>query len=410
MFRRQLSNSVIYTLLQVVSAGSAFFLSWVVLFHGSDEQYALHASIIGLSSFAAGFMSSLLSYQIVQASLIYGHSFLPAATHVLTLLSSLTLIVSLSIAPLFSIQFVHISLIVMIGFCIALKDACFSYFISSSKGRPLIAAQSLQVLILFFLTVMVFPLGSQIDAVFSLSVYGLSISSAAAFGCFFVYKNYCKNSAMPFYGVLQIVLRNALWPALQHLSQSLRAYVYFFTSALLGSLQDIASIAAARMVVTPALLVVPTFSAILISEYTKRNLSKDIVSTLKLQKKTSVLMLSGLFSFGLIVLFAWPFFSERLLPSHYHHIGPLVLAWFVYAANFILRMSFEWVLRGGMRFKEVSSASVISAILSLPLSLGLFVAFGAVGVIYAMAILEALVMVILYRNMHRVLKRSDLVH
>lgn len=92
--------------------------------------------------------------------------------------------------------------------------------------------------------------------------------------------------------------------------------------------------------------------------------------------------------------------GQRLLPSEYHGVGMIAVVWTIVLAATATRTVPATALQAMARFRTLFAQGMIAAIVSALACLGLGIALRAPGCVAGVAIGEALLAILLWRQLH----------
>jgi O-antigen/teichoic acid export membrane protein len=190
------------------------------------------------------------------------------------------------------------------------------------------------------------------------------------------------------------VWRGGKWALANDLLSSVRQQAHIFITAAIAGSTGVAMINAAKIFLTPVMLITPSFSQIFIV----RLVALRQLEPLKLLRNGILFSSANAASvvlYGLIMFYSFDYISVILLGEKFPEIGPYVIAWFFVALFSAGRYGLEAILKAMKRFKSLALLNVPVSIIALLAVYLLIIALGPVGSIYGLAVAEFLLILIL---------------
>jgi O-antigen/teichoic acid export membrane protein len=230
----------------------------------------------------------------------------------------------------------------------------------------------------------------------ALWIYTLAHIIAAVFGCF--------KSRLPFKKIHSRGLgedwreswRDGLWASITNLVSFLRGQAHTIVAVALMGPIGVGKINAARLFVTPAVMLTPALAQIAIPRL-------STLRTQGMQKMLSAsrLVTAALFAvamlYSIVLLMTYYFISPLIMGFKYENLFTLTMAWCVYACIFSMRSGAEMNMQALMEFKFITSANIYSAFMALGFSFILALIWSLPGIVIGLAIGE-MVLFIFYQR------------
>lgn len=184
------------------------------------------------------------------------------------------------------------------------------------------------------------------------------------------------------------------WNILTNLIYNVRTQVHnLLVGPILGAVA-LAEVNAARVLVTPAIMMIPPLTQILLPRLAeKRNQGVDRLFRIALMFVGLLAAIASAYSLILLAGLSW--IIPLVLGDQYAHVGPLVLAWCVVALLLASRNGLTIALQALRAFRDLMLANLISAIFAVLAAIIMIQLFFAPGAVWALAISELVLCVVL---------------
>ena len=316
----------------------------------------------------------------------------------LTVLSGIIIGLTLLVPPLAD-MLPYIGALLFSIFAFAVKEFCIRYFFSSESGhsRAMMVHTVLAVALLLLLCLS----PAAFTEVAALACYGAAHMVAALFGLYLARLPIGQLRIANMGQVLAAIMPGGRWAAASALIYTIRASAHtFIVAALVGPL-GVAQMNAARVLVTPATIFIPTLSNILLPEFSRVAKSEGVGAVLSraLRASTQILLIAMAYAASLLVL--WPVVQPAVLGVAYADSFWIVGLWCLFAMALAVRSGIEWGLQALQHFRPISMINLAGAVATV-LSVLAFGYFGGVlGAILGAIIGEALIVWLLFVVMAR---------
>ena len=175
---------------------------------------------------------------------------------------------------------------------------------------------------------------------------------------------------------------------------NIRTQAHNFVVAPLLGVAALAEVNAARVLVSPALMAIPPVTQILMPRLAeKRALGSAVISKITMLSIAFLLLATIVYSLSLVLNMKWVL--PLALGKAYEDVGQLVIAWCVTTVVLALRNCLTVALEVVRAFRNLLVANVATAVGAMFFAVNLARTYGGLGAIYALAMAEALLCVIL---------------
>jgi O-antigen/teichoic acid export membrane protein len=155
------------------------------------------------------------------------------------------------------------------------------------------------------------------------------------------------------------------WAALTNLVYFLRTHAHTIVVTLALGVVSVAQLQAARLLVTPALLVIPAMSQVALPRIAATVRSEGWPAVLILQRRVAISMFAIAVIYSVALLSAWPMLSGWVLGGEYSDLFGVAALWCVFAGILAVRNSFEWVVQAMRMFRQLTVISALCAPIAL---------------------------------------------
>ena len=196
-------------------------------------------------------------------------------------------------------------------------------------------------------------------------VYASAQTAAAALGQLLTRLPLTALSSKEMKLALFEVLPGGKWAALSSIVYSLRANAHtLIVGALLGP-AAVAAVNAARLLVTPATLLIPALSNLALPQFARhaRKFGAAGVKALSIRVGMALVVTSMLY--GLVLLIVWTALAGRILGPTYADNGTLVFLWWIFACLLTMRCGLEWGNQALRRFSGITWTNAAATALAL---------------------------------------------
>jgi len=281
----------------------------------------------------------------------------------------------------------------------AIKEFFIRYFFSTEKGQ--LRAMLVHFVLALALSGVVWLSPTAFTAVTALVCYGTAHLAAVICGLMTARLPLRHLSPAIMWQVLAKITPGGRWATVSALIYTIRASAHtFIVAAVVGPL-GVAQMNAARVLVTPATIFIPTLSNILLPEFSRVAKAEGFAGVLPRARKasTQILLIATVYSVALLLL--WPVVQPMLLGANYADAFWVVVLWCLFAMALALRSGFEWGLQALQHFRQISFINLAGAVATVSAVLGFSFVGGVSGAIAGAILGEVLILCLLFMVMSR---------
>ena len=191
--------------------------------------------------------------------------------------------------------------------------------------------------------------------------------------------------------------RGGRWHAMTSIVYSIRTQAHQFVILPIVGLTALAEINAARILVTPAVMVIPPLYQVVMPRLADMRGSDP-----NHMQRATLLTVGGLvsvaFVYSAILLFALGWVLPLSLGHDYAHLGPVVTAWCVFTMFLAARNGLTMGLEVSKAFRALLTVNSVAALVAVALAAGLAILWGGLGAVWGLALAELTLCVLLYRR------------
>ena len=380
---------------QALSSLANFFFALFLLRVLSPAQYGMYnisfAVMLAYGSLIQGFFLIQMIVLMPEKSTSERPEF---ATQILGLLGAvsfgvvvLTFATDLLVGELWGFRW----LILSTGFttaAFALKEFFVRYAFSCQVPR---VAFTMQVVLVASLATLVFVFDSSWSIVDAVLVYGGAHVLAVMAGQTMLRLPLTSLSARAMRIALAEVTPGGGWAAVSSVVYSIRGNAHtLIVAAILGT-ADVARINAARLLVTPATMLIPAMSNIALPRLSQSAAQKGRIGVVARARKISMVIMIAAIFYGIALIAALPILSEQILGENYQGTELLSLLWWVFAIVLAVRSTLEWSNQALKNFSGIAWTNMIGAVAVLISAVVLTILFGPGGAIAGATIGEGVI-------------------
>jgi O-antigen/teichoic acid export membrane protein len=197
------------------------------------------------------------------------------------------------------------------------------------------------------------------------------------------------------------------WNFLTNVVYNVRTQAHNFVVAPLLGLGALAEINAARVLVTPAVMVIPPLSQVLMPRLAGKR-GSDAPAMTRYAMTTIGGLATVAFLYAALLLALLPWVLPLVLGEAYQNAGVLVMAWCVVAVTLAVRNGLTLVLEVVRAFRDLLWANLAAAVSALVLVTALAIGLGSLGAIAALAIAELFLCTLLLKLLKRQLREPPI--
>lgn len=168
---------------------------------------------------------------------------------------------------------------------------------------------------------------------------------------------------------------------------------YVFALEVFRDTATVAAVQAGRLLLGPLPLVVGAWGRVARPAMARHLAAGDQAGVVRLtsQGMIYVLAVAACYCAGLYVV--WPYAAEKIFHGKYPEVGMMTLAWGGYMAVVVAHMVLSVPLQAAMRLKELAQVTMVTAVLSCLLLLGLLTGVPAIYAVLALAAGEVVALI-----------------
>ena len=283
----------------------------------------------------------------------------------------------------------------------SLKEFHIRYAFSIGKGSQAVWVNGLMAvsLVLFLGVAQLADLELSANIIFAL--YALVVAIAALFGHFLSELALAGHRRSDLYTTIRKLAKGGKWAIATNVIFSLRNNAHVIVLAMIMGPTGVARLNAARLFVTPPLLLLPALSNVVLPYFARTYHEGGLVALRAMQKYAGAAFLAMLLGYTALLLFAWSYLETILVEDQYQGLAPLVAAWCAFAAILALRSIIDWGAQVERRFALITKISVGVTFLALTAAVALTLALGPMGAVLAIILAEFVMAAVLWMTLSR---------
>jgi O-antigen/teichoic acid export membrane protein len=392
---------------QVVSSGTNFLLGLYLVRVLTFADFGLYSIGFAISLFYAGIGNALFLTQMVvnvpdkpvahQSSYVASMGAADAGFCALTfLVVFMALPAGGTLAPWLG-QYVEFGIAVAAASgAYHFKDLFTRYSYTARKEVWALKINLVIAVTLMFLLAVQYTSDYPITAVSALWLYAIAQLSGAIAGQVFTKLPFAKVRFGQMWADVKEAWVGARWAVPTNIIYTLRGQAHTIVTAALAGPVGVAFLNATRLLVTPAIFVMPALTQVAVPRLaTARSENKERVLQLGIRFTVLVVMISLLYS-GILLLFLEPI-TQLLLGGKYPPSLELALAWCVFVCVHVACINGVMVAQVLKRFQSIFFLNISTVVVMM---LAIFVMnklFDVPGIIYGMAIGDLYLAIIAWR-------------
>lgn len=377
---------------QIVSSGTNFLLGLYLVRTLTPMDFGLYGIGFAISLFYAGIGNAIfLTQMVVHAPDKSADDRLPYAARMLVAVvgfSSITLLASSFVFFVGGIGWAPLE--EYTGYGIAVTMAAVAYLLKEFFVRHAYNIQreswaltihiALAASLILMLTIQ-YVYMQTITVETALWIYALSHSVAALCGYVLSRVPLRSVSRAAIVADLREAWSGGRWATLTNFVYFLRIQAHTVIVAASMGPVGVAKLNAARLFVTPAMMLTPALSQVFLPRMAKAR-RHDIENVKHAGRVFTFLLLAVAVLYSVLILFAFDFISPLVVGDQYDSLFWLVIAWCVYACVLSIRNGQEITVQALKHFKRQMLANTASALITL---LGVSILTSVYGVMGAVA-------------------------
>lgn len=198
------------------------------------------------------------------------------------------------------------------------------------------------------------------------------------------------------------------WAILGSLLAVLQQQGYVYLLAIFRGPAAVAEMNAARLFLSPLLVMSAGFTKVMIPKLALLKSSGEINQAVKLATKVMFLLITVLIVYMGFIALGWDWFANFMADKGYTNLWILVALWGLYFFSNALMMAPNQLLQVFRRFRLLTTAGAVAAVVVLSLSVPAIVYYGAIGAVVVLIIGETGFAALLWNRFQKVRKNTPL--
>jgi len=246
-----------------------------------------------------------------------------------------------------------------------LKEFQIRHAFNEGNGRRAVLVHTVLALALLGGVILLLSIGQTLGLETAVILYAGAHLLAAIAGHLLSGLSVTGHSLSDLRSDLAEITGGGIWASLTNIVYFLRGQAHTIIVAILIGPVGVASVNAARLLVTPAVLAIPALSQVVLPRLAAIAEKGDMRLLGSMQRKIALGLLAIAISYSALLILAWPLLSGAVLGEKYSGLFVIVVLWCIYACTLALRNSFEWVAQARKKFREISVISLFGAVAAL---------------------------------------------
>lgn len=382
---------------QAITSGTNFLLGIYFLSHFGLSEFGKYGILFASAMVVGGLLTSLVTSQTIillpEINESETANFIASSFHLILIFGAFLILTStlLKTPAKFFLEEIGLSeysasIFVALGVAYASKD--FFARLAYSLRVEIIALKvnTCVTATIAFIVLAKYFLGESISAEELILYYASGCSLASIAGYASLKISHKLNLRMIYTRIFDF-LPGGKWMIANDLMYSARTQAHIFITAAVSGPVAIGLINAAKIFVTPALLVTPSLSQLLISRLVPHRLSRP-TKLIQLGLIFSAANLFFVVLYGLAILLLYPHILPLISSTRNLELFDLILAWIALAGIAAVRYGLEATNKALKNFRSLTSANAAATIAACVLIYSLLRTFGPTGSVYGFAIAE----------------------
>lgn len=189
------------------------------------------------------------------------------------------------------------------------------------------------------------------------------------------------------------------WHVMTNLVYSVRTQTHNFVIAPLIGLAALAEVNSARVLLTPAVMLMPPIYQIMMPRLAERRAS-GVSSVSRMTSRITVVLACAAAVYSIVLLYFLDWIGPFVLTSEYGNVREAIVAWSVVTVLMAVRNSLTMAQEAMKSFRDLFIINFLTAIAAVGISVLLAKHFGGVGAIWALASTELLLAILLVRSIY----------
>ncbi|MBN2531051.1 MAG: oligosaccharide flippase family protein [Deltaproteobacteria bacterium] len=359
---------------QIISSATNFGINIILVRTLSKTEFGLYGICFAALLFITGITDSLLTTQMVVLSpekpegqrKIFATSVYELVVLTTFGIAVLLLLGSHLLSPFSSTVANFLPYIYPLAFAslfFSVKFFFLRYFYSIKKEIYAFVTNLILSICVFLLFVADWVLTSKITLFEAIFYYGLAHLIAIVAAHHLSRFKHFPRSATRIKDALGDTWKGGKWASITNVAFFLRIQAHTLIVASTIDIAGVAQMNAARLFVTPGLLLIPAVCQIALPRMADIR-AYNIHAFKKSGIFLSIAFLSGMSLYVIALMLLWPFI-QSIVGETYHNIGGIVQIWCLFGAAIALRNSLEVMVQSLKEFKFHLSANLIGTVITL---------------------------------------------
>jgi len=393
---------------QMVSSGTNFALGIYLVRMLPPEEFGLYGIGFAISLFYGGMGTAIfLTQMIVHTPNKAQQDRLPYAGRVLLLVvlfcaatALLTTLILLTSSMVWEFMDKHM------GFAFAVLAASVGYLLKdffvrhAYNVRREIWALAIHSIIACIMALILLGMHLKFSTLLSVEmalwIYAVAQASGAILGYLFAKLPVAAHQRSALLADLREAWHGGKWASITILVYFVRTQAHTIVVASLLGPVGLAKLNAARLLVTPAVMLIPALGQVAMPRLAAAR-GQDVRHLMSLGRWITFALLVVALLYSVILLGGYDFIVDTVLGENYQDLFLITVLWCLYTCLLALRNGAEMVGQVLKKFKSLSSANTYGAIVSLIATYWLTVGYDLPAALIGLAIGEIVLIILVYR-------------
>jgi O-antigen/teichoic acid export membrane protein len=402
---------------QIVSSASNFVLSFYLLTSLTKPEFGLYnvgfSCLLVLSGIPIAIVSLQMAVSLPEHNRAQVPNFVLAHLYACAVINSIAIFIALVLLGLYAkitrtMPDLFLCVTVLVGFSVfSVRDLFTRYLYSLGKEYSVLIATSLGSAFIAIVIILCWLTRYQMDAGLALALYVAGLSIAMIFSMCASDIRFGKICLDTIFRTLNNCWVGGCWALGSSIIHSVRSQVHTILIAPMAGVSAVADINAARLFLSPLLLVIPSVSAIFLPRFASLRAANS-TALLKYGKLFVVVAASFSALYSCLVVILGRNIIFDLLAVDYKNVPQYVYWWCVAVIFMFIKSALVVLFESTKAFREVALANFVGTLLVFCLGLFLVNYKGGVGIIFSMIVGDITICLLLQRGFREVVKRRSL--
>ena len=270
-------------------------------------------------------------------------------------------------------------LIALTSVAYMLKEFHIRHAFNESRGRDAVFIHAALALVLLIGVLVSETIGHDMQVDTAMFLYMLAHVLAAALGQWRSGITFSRQPIAQLRATLRELRIGGKWAAATNVVYAIRNQAHTVVVAASIGAVGVAQLSASRLLVTPAILLLPALSQVALSKLAELRVTQGDAGLWRAQRRITMGLLAIAFGYSILLLASYPLISSLVLGQTYVDLFWVTAAWCAYALAMAMRSSLELVAQVQYRFAHLTVVNTICAIITLLATLLLSFNFGILG-------------------------------